>query len=105
MKIDPLTGLQALEKQEGEAKTFTWDFTADLQGATISSITSTAQTNLGRVTSSVPVALGTASFNTNQVQARIGSGTHGEDYKMTALVLDSNGNTLELDGLLQVRNS
>ena len=103
MKFDPITGLQTLEKQPSASKRYQWDFTADLQGDTISSIISVTQTNLGRIDSSVSVVVSGAVFSGSQVQAWIADGTHGEDYKMTAKVEPSLGGILELDGLLQVR--
>jgi hypothetical protein len=103
MKFDPVTGLQVLEKQPGASKLYSWVFTADLQGANISSVISITQTNLGRIAESTPVTVSGSIHDTDRAQAWIADGTSGEAYKMTAKVETTTGAILELDGLLLVR--
>jgi hypothetical protein len=101
--LDPRTGLAVLRKQPDESRLYTFEFTGDLGSNTISTVVSVSQTNMARISGSTNLTLGSPTNNTTQVQVRISAGQDLEDYKMTAKITDSGGNTLELDGLLQVR--
>lgn len=102
--LDSRTGLQANTKQPAESRLYTFDFTALLGTETVSGVTSIVQANQGLVTSSTNLTLGTPSFSSPLAQIRLSAGQANEDYKLTALITDSGGNTLELDGILKVRD-
>ena len=104
-EIDPITGLEALVKQPSESRLYTFDFTALLSTNTISSVTSIVQINQNLVSGSSALTLGSPTTdNTSLVQIRVEDGTDLEDYKLTAIIVDSGGNTLEGEGLLRVRD-
>ena len=105
MIIDPDTGLHALIKQPGEARLYHIPFTQELRtGETISSVTSVTQTNMGEVTGSTALTIGTPTLNASAdiVQVRISAGTDGEHYKITATVATSQSDTIEVDVMLYV---
>lgn len=96
--------LKKLRKQPAESRLYDFDFTLKLvNGATVVSVTSIIATKLDKVAGSTNVTVNQIASSTSRAQCRISDGTDKEDYKLTALVVDSAGNTLELDGILQVR--
>ena len=87
---------EILDKQPTESDLFDIDFTPKLATVhSISSVTSvtTAQSGL---------TIGSPVLSTPKVQVRISSGTTGTPYKVTAIVVTVNGNTLETDVVLRV---
>lgn len=102
--IDGLTGLPAVIKQPNENRIYTFDFSALLGLNTISSVTSVVQDNQNLVSGSTALSLTSITNSDNKVQVRISSGTDKEHYKLTALVLDTGGNTLEGDGMMFVED-
>ncbi len=85
-----------LNKQPTESDLFDIDFTPKLAaGDTISSVTSVATAQSGLV-------IGAPALSSPKVQVRISSGNSGTLYKITAIVITANGNTLETDVLLRV---
>lgn len=91
-------------KQPAESRLYHWVFSRLLESSeTIASVTSVEQVNLGRVSGSTDLTIGTDTFSTDTVQARLSAGTEDESYKVTALVVTDNNNILELDGILHVR--
>lgn len=104
-EIDAITGLEAFVKQPSESRLYTFDFTALLGNGTIASVTSVVQENQSLVSGSSDLTLGSPTTNNLKlVQIRILAGTNYEDYKITALIVDSGGNILEGEGLIRVRN-
>lgn len=104
--IDPDTGLQALLKRVGEDLTFEMDFSPNLGTDTIASITSVTATNRGNISGSTNVTVsGEATDNDKKINFKIDGGTHLEDYIIQAIVVSaSNGDTLEGEGVLYVRD-
>lgn len=95
--------MQVLTKQPAEAVTFTFDFASVIAtGGMVASITSIAIANCGAVSSSANATLSNNAMSGRQAQTRVTGGTHGESYKLTCLVVDSTGQTHELDGLVEV---
>jgi hypothetical protein len=95
--------LEELVKLPAESILYDMDFTKRMaSGETISSISSSVFTNLGRVTGSSDITLGTPSYLGNKVQIRISDGTAEESYKVTITVTTSLGNTRIGNGLLRV---
>ena len=98
--------LQTLTKQSGEDRLFQYDFSEMMSAtAAISSVVSIVPTNLGNVVGSTIISITTITFNGQVVQAMHTGGTNGETYKVTAKVLDSEGQRLELDGYLLVQDT
>lgn len=87
---------EILTKQPGESRLYDIDFAPLLAtGDTLSSVTSVATAQAG-------LTIGSPSLATPKVQVRISSGTDGTLYKLTAIVVTTNGDTLETDVFLRV---
>lgn len=96
---------EELLKQPSESRLYSFDFTELLDSSeTISSIVSITQENLGKVTSSEDLTLTSPAITSKMAQIRISGGTHKENYRITAIITTSAANTLELEGILRVRN-
>jgi len=81
------------------------DFSALLAaGETLSSVSSISQAARGNVQGAASLNIGAGSTSGSKVQFRISGGTNGEDYKITVVVTTSQGNTLEGEGWLYVRD-
>lgn len=102
--VDAETGLPLLEKQPNETRRYYADFSAKLRGNTISSIISLTLAGLGRVSGAAALTPGGTTIDGDSVTFTLAGGTSGEVYKVTVLVVDSGGNTLECDGALLVTN-
>ena len=88
--------IQKLEKQPSESRVYDIDFSANLAaGETISAVSSCTASPSG-------LTLGAASYTGTKVQIRISGGVTGTQYKVTAIVTTSAGNTLEGEGNLLV---
>lgn len=97
--------LQTLTKQEYEEPKFQFDFAGKMaDGATLSSIVSVAFVNRGDVDGSDDITISGTTISGTYLQASYIGGTTGETYKITARVIDSEGQKLEMDGLLLVLN-
>jgi hypothetical protein len=100
-----LMTLQTLTKQSFEERLFQYDFSELMSSTgTITIVTSIVPTNLGKVSGSSNISITTITFSGQVVQAMHVGGTSGETYKVTAKVVDSDGQRLELDGLLRVQD-
>jgi hypothetical protein len=101
---DPDTGLRVLIKQPSESRIYKMNF-SDLMGdsplVSVSSLDSESQEN---VPGSANVDLGAASIVGPRVQFNIAGGIDGEDYKITVRVTDGDGNLIEGEGMLYVRD-
>lgn len=102
--IDPDTGLVVLVKQPAESREFAMDFTNLLVGSALSSVNSVVQANQNKVGGSTALTLGTPAVDGDSVTVQISDGTDDENYKITAEVVDTAGNTLEGEGMLYVRD-
>lgn len=95
--------LPALTKQPTEVLAFVFDFSQVIDSsATVSSITSITATNCGVVAGSSNVSLSNNTLSGRKAQTTVTGGQHGESYKLRAIVVDSQGQTHELDGLVEV---
>jgi hypothetical protein len=95
--------IQTIQKQPSEVVKIVFDFTDVLgSAATIASITSITSTNCGVVSGSVALTLSGQTFAGKKVACFGAAGTAGETYKQTAIAVDSDGQTLELDGYVEV---
>lgn len=94
--------VQTLIKQPSESRLYSIDFTPLLSsGETVSSVTSfTSDQPTGAAALSISGIAASASL----AQARIAGGTDKYAYKITAVVSTSLGNTLEGEGILQVKD-
>lgn len=104
-ELDSKTGLPILRKQPNTDKVLNMDFASVLGSATIASVTSSAAVNQGVITGSGEITVGTTSISGSLVQLPMENGTHGEDYLVTVVIVDSNGESQEGDGILQVREN
>ena len=87
---------EILSKQPGEARLYDIDFAPLLaSGDTIASVTSVTTAQVG-LTIALP------SFASPLVQVRISSGTDGTLYKITAIIVTTDGDTLETDVFLRL---
>lgn len=97
--------LQTLTKQSYEERVFTFDFSGKMTtDATISSVVSIVPTSEGYVSGSTLVTVASITTSGQLVQALYRGGTSGEVYKITAKIVDSNSQRLELDGYLRVQD-
>ena len=97
--------LQTLTKQSYEERVFSLDFSGKMAAAaTITSVVSIVPTIEGYVTGSTNVTVASITIVGQLVQAIYRGGTSGEVYKITAKVLDSDSQRLELDGYLRVQD-
>lgn len=88
-----------LTKQPAESRLFEMDFAAMLAtGETLSSVSSVTAAPAGLTLTGAASASGTSAFQ------RIEGGTAGVTYRVTFVVVTSNGNTLEGEGNLAVRD-
>ena len=105
MTKDNETGLIVLRKQPSESRLYDMSFDGKMRdGDTISSVISSWFTNMGKVTGSTDITLGTASISGDLVQIRVEAGQDLENYKITHKITTApSGDILEGDGLLLVR--
>jgi hypothetical protein len=97
--------LSTLQKQSYEERVFSFDFSGKMASdATISSVVSIVPTIEGYVTGSTNVTVGSITTVGQTVQALYRAGTSGELYKITAKIVDSNSQRLEMDGFLRVQD-
>ena len=90
--------LQTLFKQSYEERIFQFDFAEMMSStATLSSYVSVSSDTAGLTISSIAVS-GTV------CQAMFAGGSSGTTYKITAKVIDSDGQKLEMDGNLRVQD-
>ena len=94
-----VTAPEILVKQPSESRSYAIDFDK-LLGAveTISSITSVLSTPAGPTISGLTIVARTVEF-------RMLGGTDGTVYRIEAIIITSDANTLEGDGLLVVRDA
>jgi len=106
VEIDESTGLEVLEKQPWEERIFNLDFRGKLaSGVSLSSVVSITFESLALVSGSVdPTVTGEAVSGT-QAQATYIGGTDGEEYKVTIRCTCSDGEKMEAEGILRVRDS
>lgn len=92
----PIT--QTLVKQPSENRLFSMEFAPLMaEGSTLISVTSAASTPAG-------LTVGANAVSGTKATVRLSAGTAGVLYKVTMVVVDSDGNTLEGEGLLQVKD-
>jgi hypothetical protein len=97
--------LQTLTKQAYEERIFQFDFSGKMDAdATLASAVSVSVANQGYVDGSSALSVSAQSVSGTYLQAMFSGGTSGELYKITAKVIDSTGQKLELDGFLRVQD-
>ena len=103
---DPDTSLTVLKKQPWENRLYTIPFSQELRtGDTVASVTSVTATGMGLVTGALALTIASApASDDGNVQPRISAGTSGEHYKVTARVVTTNGDNLEVDVMLYVED-
>ena len=91
-------GVPTLIKQPSESRLYTMEFAANLDEAeTITGVSSVVAAPSGLTLDGPP------GFSGTKATQRIAGGTNGVLYKVTFVVTTSNGNTLEGEGHLRVR--
>lgn len=94
--------LETKTKQPSEELLFDMDFRkVQPAGVTVASVVSVDQST---VTGTGTVAIGSTAYSGTLAQVWISGGTDDEDYKITITITNSRGETVEGDGLLQVRD-
>lgn len=94
-----------LNKQPAEDKLFDFDFSGKMRdGDSITSVGSVTQEKLGLVSNSADLTLGSTAQSGQTGQVRISGGTDGEQYKIEMVVTTTDGDTLEGEGILTVRD-
>ena len=103
---DPDTGLDTLTKQPAEDRLYNIPFDQELRsGDTLASVSSVTFANLGEVSGSTDITIAGSPANDNtNVQPQISAGQDLENYKITAVAVSTNGDTLEVDVMLYVRD-
>jgi len=102
--IDAATGLPVLVKQPVETRLFRIDFANKLRHSALSSATSVSATGQGVVAGSAAVSVSAITISAGRyVLFTLAGGTDDENYKITALVLTDDGQSLEGDGMLYCR--
>lgn len=96
-RTDPTTGLDVLVKQPGETREFAMDFSAKTHGVALSSV-------IGVTGSPAGLTITNERIDGAHVWFKIAGGADGTDYKITVQVQDADGNVLEGDGMLYVRD-
>lgn len=92
-------------KQVAEKVDMVFDFSAQMaESETIDSITSVASTNLEEVVGSSNVTISGEVISGQTVRALAAGGTHLERYLVTAKIVTSRPQNLELEAYLPVRN-
>lgn len=84
-------------KQPAEQLIWEYDFSPRLGTGTISSIVAATVTPLGLVTQVTALTIGSQAFAGQAVRVRLDGGTDGERYAVAVRILDSAGQTHELD--------
>lgn len=91
-------------KQPSEERLFDMDFGAVLRdGGELASVISAVAINQGNVDGSAELTVGSKSYSGEIAQVWLSGGTDLEDYQITIKVTTVAGETLEGDGMLQVR--
>lgn len=88
----------SLIKQPSESRLFGMDFAARLGNDELLTVTSVSASPTGLTLSGSPGISGT------EATQRIAGGTSGVKYKVTFVVVTAGGNTLEGEGILQVKD-
>lgn len=93
----------AIRKQPAEVIRVVFDYTLVLSSsATVSSISSIAAAKAGVVSGSGDVTLSGQASAGKKASVLVAGGTSGESYKVTARVQDSDSQTHELEGIVEV---
>ena len=103
-QIDFATGLQVLHKQPAENRLYRMDFSNLLEGSLLVAVDSLIAEKQNKVSGSADVIISEVHVHDAWVEFRVTGGTAGEDYKLTALARDGDGNVLEGEGMLYVRD-
>lgn len=98
-----------ITRQKQPSEKLVYDFDFSYEGGidelyAIQSVTSIASVTCGIVNQSLALSLGVPAFQGRVAQVTISGGTHGESYKLTAIVVDTVGQIHELEGFLEVIN-
>ena len=105
-KIDKTSGLLFEVKRPTENKTYSINFKNIIpSGQTISSVDSVVATATGLVTETLALAVGTTSFTSTTVNAKLSAGTDGENYEVAVTVTDTNGDIHADDVMIKVRKA
>ena len=95
---------EELYKQPSESRLYHFVFSNLLgSGEELNSIVSVVQVSYGKITGSIDLSILTQVYSTDTVQVRLADGTAGESYKLTTIATTDAGNTLEVDGILHVK--
>lgn len=100
-----MTQLTTLEKQSYEERIFEFDLSGLMDAAaTVASVVSVISVNQNLVGGSSNVTISGQTASGQSVKALFTGGTSQELYKITCKAVDTDGQKLEWDGLLAVRD-
>lgn len=99
-----VTAPTVLYKQPSEVRTYTMDFTNLLGDATIASISSVTSELRGGGTSTLSLGPAEADETNKKVIFIVSGGAHRNTYRIEIIIISSDSQTLEGDGLLTVTN-
>lgn len=85
-------------KQPGESRIYPFDFANRLGGETIASISAAGVTPRGRVVQVAPLTIAAQAAAASEVRLQLAGGTDGEIYSVRVAVLDTAGQTHEIEG-------
>lgn len=105
--VDPINGLKVVYKRPYEDRTFNFDLSADLtpDDDSVENVLEISFTKRGNVSGSVDLTYTTIALSSDglTVQIKIAAGTADEDYKVQGRAQTVNGNFIEFEGMMYVR--
>lgn len=101
---DPDTDLFVLTKQPWEELRYDMDFSGQMRdGDDLSSVSAVVITNMGQVVGSGDVTSSGEVVSGDIAQVKLSGGTDLENYKITIRAITTDGDKIEGDGMLYVR--
>lgn len=101
---DPETDLFVLTKQPWEELRYDMDFSGQMRdGDDLSSVSTVVVTNMGEVVGSDDVTASGETVSGDIAQVKLSGGTDLENYKITIRAITTDGDKIEGDGMLYVR--
>lgn len=101
---DPDTDLFVLTKQPWEELRYDMDFSDQMrEGDDLASVSAVVVTNMEQVVSSSDVTSSGGVVSGDIAQVKLSGGTHLENYKITIQAITTDGDKIEGDGMLYVR--
>lgn len=94
-----------LRKHPSESLLYDFKFSEKLGTNTLQTGEAASSTKLGRIAGSANLTISNVNRSGTIVQVRFAGGTDDEDYRVAVTCPDSQGNTLVIEAILQVRTA